>query len=80
VLVRDGVHCTAVGFALRKQQGTLAEHFSGSAWSSQGVPTPTGAQTSDLSGVSCPTLSNCMDVGNFTDGSGTGTPLGVQYS
>ncbi len=59
--------CTAVGFwttsDLRSTQ-TLAEHWDGDTWTVQ--PTPSPAQSSYLSGLSCVSSRVCTAVGNST--------------
>lgn len=60
--------CTAVG-EQHPSDGTtagLAEHWDGSAWSIQSIPTPTGDQFVSMTGVSCPTATFCMAVA-FSD-------------
>jgi hypothetical protein len=56
-------NCIAVGAA---NLIALAEHWDGSTWSAQTVPAPTGAITTPLSAISCPTASDCTLVGQFT--------------
>jgi len=54
--------CTAVG-EQHPPDGTtagLAEHWDGTTWSIQSVPTPAGDQFVSMTGVSCPTASFCM--------------------
>jgi hypothetical protein len=58
--------CTAVG-ATHNSSGnevTLAEVWNGKTWKVEATPNPTGATSSVLSGVSCPSSSDCVAVGN----------------
>ncbi len=64
--------CTAVGAYTDSSgvQGTLAEAWNGTSWSIQTTPVPSGAQSSELSGVACTSASACTAVGAYTDSSG----------
>jgi hypothetical protein len=42
---------------------TLAENWNGTTWTLQSTPTPSGATSSGLSGVSCTSASACTSVG-----------------
>ncbi len=62
--------CTAVGYyananvnANRGSSEGLAEHWNGSGWTVQPMPTPAGSNVYGLAGVSCPTTHMCMAVG-----------------
>ena len=64
--------CTAVGNtnATGSRFGTLAERWNGTKWVLQSTPKPvTGANGSELLGVSCPSARACIAVGdsNITD-------------
>jgi hypothetical protein len=59
--------CVAVGGS---NSGTLAERWNGSQWSIQMTANPTGS-VHWLSGVACPTSSNCTAVGSYYNGSQT---------
>ena len=59
--------CFAVGSSIvAAQNHNLAQHWNGSGWSFNGAPTGSGASSSTLSGVSCPTTQSCFAVGSFT--------------
>ncbi|HEX2070387.1 MAG TPA: hypothetical protein VHF90_01915 [Thermoleophilaceae bacterium] len=65
--------CVAVG--AHRDSGSvrrpLVEAWDGSAWTVQApIPVPTGATTSELTGVSCVSASACTAVGNYQAGSG----------
>ncbi len=64
--------CTAVGDALRRTglATVLAARLDGRRWSLQTAPTPLGATTAMLAGVSCPAADSCTAVGSFTDVAG----------
>ncbi|HEV2374622.1 MAG TPA: hypothetical protein VGS19_20985 [Streptosporangiaceae bacterium] len=64
--------CTAVG-SYQDSSGhqlTLAESWDGFGWRVQSAPSPPGAASSLLSGVSCAAASACMAVGSYQDSSG----------
>jgi hypothetical protein len=61
-------HCEAVGSYSTNIQSdgtTLAERWNGTAWAIQSTPTLTGGGS--LDGVSCPSASLCIAVGNFNN-------------
>jgi Protein of unknown function (DUF2510) len=73
---RDGI-CLAVGATLDAKTGphALAVRSNASSWRVLQVPSPSGAQNSSLSGVSCVRLGNLCEVtGTWTDG------LGISHS
>jgi hypothetical protein len=59
--------CTAVGYDITNSGivTPLAETWDASSWTIQTVPTPTGAVTSELTGVSCATAGACTAVGSY---------------
>ena len=62
--------CVAAG-ASQGGSGTpvpLAEDWNGKAWAIQRTPSPSGARSSELVGVSCPAANACEAVGNYTAG------------
>ena len=72
--------CNAVGFSTSDSlQGAVAENWNGTKWSVLGVPT-FGNPPSDLTGVSCSSLTACISVGSATDTSDREAPLAEQYS
>jgi hypothetical protein len=59
--------CTAVG-DYEDSAGTflnLAERWNGATWTVQTTPDPKGAQSSELTGVSCPAAAACTAVGSY---------------
>jgi hypothetical protein len=72
--------CNAVGFSTSDSgQAAVAENWNGTKWSVLGVPT-FGNPPSDLTGVSCSSLTACISVGSATDTSDREAPLAEQYS
>ena len=60
--------CTAVGWhynSSTKIGGATADHWNGSSWSTQSVPTPVGTTGSSLGGISCTSSSACTSVGAY---------------
>ncbi len=84
--VLDGVSCTsstactAVGSSSLEggPQVTLAEQWDGTSWSIQATPNPSQRESS-LSGVSCPSSTNCAAVGNSTGASLPELPLAERF-
>lgn len=69
--------CVAVG-SYENAAGTelpLAESESGGTWTVASVPSPAGAETNDLPGVSCAKRTSCVAVGYTVSSSGTDSPL-----
>jgi hypothetical protein len=66
----SSIACTAVGqFTDRAGvHRTLAEAWRGAGWSIQTTPNPRGGLDSQLSGVSCPTTTMCIAVGDGANG------------
>jgi hypothetical protein len=56
----------------------LGERWNGAAWHAQPVPNPARASTNYLSGVSCPSASDCTAAGQG-NGDGTPFPLGERW-
>jgi hypothetical protein len=60
--------CTAVGFAGYGEGNAkrpLIEHWDGQHWALEKAPSPTGTNEIDLQGISCPSVSSCMAVGDY---------------
>jgi hypothetical protein len=69
--------CTAVGDAgtgTGPNTRTLAERWDATGWHVQSTPNPTGADTSDLTDVSCPVRRTCTAVGRSATNN-VGSPL-----
>ena len=62
--------CVAVGYYADRvgQHRTLVETWSGTRWRIRAAPSPAGATASQLSSVSCPSLSACTAVGYYVIG------------
>jgi hypothetical protein len=74
--------CTAVGLHVRKSGlgVTLAERRSGGSWTVQSTQNPPGAAASAFNGVSCPSRSACMSVGQFVVNSGAQRTLAERWN
>lgn len=72
--------CEAVGgyFDSSGAFVTLGERWNGAAWRVQPTPNPARASANYLSGVSCPSPSDCTAVGQG-NGDGTPFPLGERW-
>jgi hypothetical protein len=76
------VSCTAVGVtytSVGENAMPLAEYWDGTSWTAETVPVPAGAFDIDLTGVSCPTATDCTAVGTY-DGTAGGDPLAEQWN
>ena len=65
--------CTAVGFSKTTPESAataFAERLSGSRWTLQVTAAPTGATSTSLEGVACPSASVCNAVGSYVDAGG----------
>jgi hypothetical protein len=59
---------------------TLAERLSGTTWSVQSTPNPSGATLSALSGVSCTSGTACTGVGNYYNSAGNQLTLAERWN
>jgi len=65
--------CTAVGDSVVDtlgDTGAVVEHWDGTAWSIQLLPSPSYVFYGSLNGVSCASMKSCIAVGNATGGAG----------
>jgi hypothetical protein len=46
----------------------VAEAWQGTSWTSQSPPSPAGAASPELSGISCPATTACTSVGSYSNG------------
>ncbi|MGH2854256.1 MAG: hypothetical protein ACRDLF_08715 [Solirubrobacteraceae bacterium] len=78
----SSTECIAVGSFVNSSntEVPLAEKWNGTSWSSQEPPTPTGAKSSPLDGVSCTSSTECTAVGLFLNGSDTFVPLAEKWN
>jgi hypothetical protein len=84
----DGISCTsstsciaAGGFEnTSKKKLPLAESWNGTAWAVQEPASPTGAESSELSGVSCASSSACIAAGGFENNLGKNVPLAESWN
>lgn len=70
--------CTAVGWYINVSfaEASLVEHWNGTSWTIEFIPSPGGAFDTLLVGVSCTTATACTAVGGYdTAPSGTLSPL-----
>jgi hypothetical protein len=83
-----GVSCTSASSCeaageYRPGSGTattaFAAHFNGTAWSLQTVPSPSGATTASLAGVSCSAANACEAVGSFVNASAVQRALAEHF-
>ncbi|HTL86869.1 MAG TPA: hypothetical protein VL856_16920 [Acidimicrobiia bacterium] len=75
----SSTRCFAVGHTGTGEK-TLVERWTGSSWAKQTSPTPSGALSTDLYGVSCVSASSCMAVGTYTNSSGDGKTLALRWN
>ena len=74
--------CTAVG-SYSNSGGTplsLAEHWNGSSWAIQAIPSPAGSPDSRLGGVSCHSATSCTAVGRYYISGGTPLSLAEHWN
>jgi hypothetical protein len=69
----SAANCTAVGSYVNSAGTTLAlaERWNGTSWSIETTPGPSGASSSSLAGVSCPSAANCTAVGSYVNSAGS---------
>jgi hypothetical protein len=73
--------CTATGFySTGTTDLTLAETWNGTAWTVQSTPAPSGATSSELYGVSCPSASACTAAGNYETSTGATVTLAESWN
>jgi hypothetical protein len=76
----SATHCVAVGsYTVSGTKKTLALSWNGSAWSIPTTPNPSGAQASELVGVTCVSSTSCAAAGNYVDSEGTKRSLVVRW-
>ena len=73
----SGTACVAVGSYTNTGgvQVTLAEVWDGASWAIQSTPSPSGAQKSELNGVSCTSSTACTAAGDYTNSAGVRVTL-----
>jgi hypothetical protein len=78
----SGKACTAAG-TYQNSSGTwltLAERWSGKKWAIQSTPNRSGAERSELAGVSCSSGNACTAVGYYQNGSGVDFTLALHWN
>ena len=78
----SGTACTAVGDYVNSARVdvTLAEHGSYTKWTIQSTPNPSGAQSSDLLGVSCSSGTACTAVGDYVNSAAVAVTLAERWN
>jgi hypothetical protein len=73
--------CLAVGFAGtgRRSHDTAYTWKNGTTWHRPAVPKPRGARNSELSGLACADVADCMAVGNYTSATGHNLPFAASW-
>jgi hypothetical protein len=66
-----------VGFSVNPTgtELTLAEAWSGTAWTAKSTPNPAGARNSLLASVACPSPTACVGAGDYVSATDVKTPL-----
>jgi hypothetical protein len=73
--------CTAVGLEETSTGRLLVESWNGKEWSVQSAPSPGGSKaSSNLSGVSCQSASECTAVGTTNNGEAVETTLAESWN
>ncbi|MGD0082452.1 MAG: hypothetical protein ABSD78_04545, partial [Acidimicrobiales bacterium] len=74
--------CSAVGYAYNfgAPAVTLAEAWNGTKWAIEATPSPSGAQSRSLSGVSCTSATACSAVGNYHNATGADVTLAEAWN
>lgn len=74
--------CTMVGeYHNSSDTGVLfAERWNGTSWSVQSTPSPTGAKSSILEGVSCTASTTCMATGVYENSASVYVPLSERWN
>jgi hypothetical protein len=74
--------CTSVGSYVNNGgvRVTLAERWNGTKWQVEPTPDPVGARESRLRGVSCPSATECIAVGDYVESEGTDVTLAERWS
>jgi len=74
--------CAAVGGYTTRSgvEEALAEEWNGTTWTVVPTPTPGGATSTTLAGVSCSSASTCTAVGNYVSSSGAQETLAEAYT
>jgi hypothetical protein len=74
--------CTAVGQYINSAgfARVLADHWNGSSWTVQSIPTPSAGQQLDVSGLSCASTDACMMVGTYANSAGATVMLAERWN
>jgi RHS repeat-associated protein len=82
VACRTTTECRAVGSYVDASKVThlLVMSWNGTSWSTVSAPEPSGATVSRLSGIACPTATDCKAVGTYTDSGGVEKTLALGWN
>jgi len=73
--------CRAVGsYVISGATKNLALAWNGTAWSVTTTPIPSGATSSQLSGIACPASTTCRAVGSYVDSGGMTKTLAMAWN
>jgi hypothetical protein len=74
--------CTATGWYASGLgvSALLVERWNGTEWSTESAPSPSGATTMSLTGVSCTSSTACVGTGGYVNSSGTGLTLAESWN
>jgi hypothetical protein len=74
--------CTAVGYYATSagKKFALAEHWNGTEWSDQTIPTPSGGTEIKFEDVSCSSSTACTAVGLYTNSAGSRVTLAERWN
>ncbi len=87
-VVLSGVSCYSATACLgvgsfqnsEAQYQNLAESWNGSAWALQSIPSPVGAKSTGLSGISCTSSTACTAVGGYKNSAGGFSSLAERWN
>jgi hypothetical protein len=78
----SGGACSAVGYSSANGSvfTNFAELWNGTRWAVQRLPSPAGARSGDMTGVSCSSADACTGVGTVTNSAGTTVTLAERWN
>jgi len=73
--------CTAVGYSSPSKEilAMLVERWNGTKWEIQTTPSIAGAKETRLESVSCPSATNCIAAGSYTNASSNMFPMALKW-
>lgn len=73
--------CMRVGaIVTASTPASRAKQWNGSKWVVSSTPSPSGAKSSELSGVACPSTTSCRAVGSYVDSGGVTKNLSLAWN